>query len=176
MKVDVTSILNQPGASMAFELSGAILPVDDDIKIEDPVKVRGVATSLGKDVYIQAHAKGAVELTCSRCLTAFVHPFHVDCETNFGEPGTASFSKEDVDFYPLDGSICHLDDMIGREIVLSLPMKPLCSEDCRGLCPECGANLNEGDCGCRARVEAISPFGKKLIDAMKERSEENGRS
>ncbi len=177
MRIDVTSILNQPGSSLPFDLLEEVKAPDDGLTIVGPVLAKGVATSLGKEVYVQAHITGSTELTCSRCLATFTKRFDVDCEGRFTELGTEEEEKEDdvVEVFPLDGAHCVLDDMIGHEIILSLPMKPLCSQDCRGLCAVCGANLNEGDCSCQKEEGTVSPFGRKLIEAMEERSKKNGR-
>ena len=56
----------------------------------------------------------------------------------------------DEDMYPITDGVIDLGPMVRDAIVLDLPMAPLCSEDCAGLCPQCGANRNEGDCGCVA--------------------------
>jgi len=162
---------------MPFDLVEEIKAPDDDLKIIGPVTVRGVATSLGKEIYVQAHVTGSTELICSRCLTPFTKPFDVDCEGKFTESGTEQEESEEdaVEVFPLDGASCVLDDMIGHEIILSLPMKPLCDPDCKGLCPVCGSNLNEGECDCRKAEDDISPFGRKLLEAMEERSKKNGR-
>lgn len=177
MKIHVASILNEPGASLPFDLSAEVRSPDEDLKLVGPVVARGVATSLGKEVYVQSHIAGATEQTCSRCLKTFTKPFDVDCEGRFAEDSSEENEDGDgaVETFPLEGTICDLDDMIGHEIILSLPMQPLCSKDCRGLCPVCGLNRNEGDCDCAKDEQVISPFGRKLIEAMEERSKKNGR-
>jgi uncharacterized protein len=177
LKIDVTSILNEPGASLPFDLSAEVRSPDEDLTLVGPVIARGVATSLGKEVYVQGHITGATELICSRCLKTFTKPFDADCECYFAEETSEAREDKDdaVETFPLEGTVCVLDDMIGHEIILSLPMKPLCAKDCKGLCPECGSNLNEGECDCAKEEQVISPFGRKLIEAMEERSKKNGR-
>lgn len=60
-----------------------------------------------------------------------------------------SAPETDVGVYPMEGHEVDVSDAILAEVTLSLPMKPLCRPDCKGICPVCGQNLNEGDCSCR---------------------------
>lgn len=183
MKIDVSEILKQPGASISFHDRGSVAATGDEeyrLEIDDPVDVRGVATSIGEGVYVEANVKGRVKLVCSRCLNPFRKPFDLNCEARFVEEGFSvprdQEDEDDIETFTLEGSSCNLDDMIKHEIILNLPMKPLCRPDCRGLCPVCGKNLNEGDCDCEKFPEGHTLFGKKLLEALEERSKENGRS
>ncbi len=176
MKIDVSSILGRPGFSLTLDMVGEICSSDPEVKLLDPVALKGVATCLGKDVHVEAQAKGAVELICSRCLSAFAHNFEVCCEGIFVDEFIPEKSESEVETFPLEGTFCDLDEMIGHEILLSLPMKPLCSQNCKGLCPTCGENLNEGPCSCPGQEESPTAFGRKLLEALKERSKKDGRT
>ncbi|MGI6643852.1 MAG: YceD family protein [Bacillota bacterium] len=177
MKIDVSSILGKPGSSLPIEALGDLGSVGEELGLCGPVTVGGVATSLGKDVYVQCRAEGETELVCSRCLSPFLKAFAVDCEGKFVDHATSAEEQEtEVEIFPLEGTFCGLDEMIGHEIVLNLPMKPLCTDECKGLCPACGGNLNEGDCGCQKEEVGPSRFGRKLLEAFEERSKKNGRT
>jgi len=115
-------------------------------------------------------AKGTASLTapCGRCLV----PVDVDVpldfeityvphapaeERNFhGEPDrghvAASFEPESVDEESYVGKVIDLDPAVREQLLLALPGYPVCKEGCKGLCPVCGTNLNERDCGCDRRV------------------------
>lgn len=181
MRIDVAAILKEPGESLPFDITGNFegLTIDGGAALlRGPLTVRGVVTSVGDGVYIEANVRGAVTLTCSRCLTEFERPVDFSCEGRFG--GHARDEEEDLDedeveVFPLDGTFCDLGEMIGHEIVLSLPMKPLCDDACKGLCPKCGKNLNEGDCDCAKEEDRTSAFGEKLRKALEERSKKDGR-
>jgi uncharacterized protein len=58
----------------------------------------------------------------------------------------------DLDFEYYEGEVIDLDEVIFEQVVLQVPMKPLCSESCRGLCPHCGVNLNKTTCNCQNEV------------------------
>ena len=180
MKIDVSLILKEPGESFSFDMKGTVgelTVAGGSAEIPGPLTVRGVVTSLGDGVYVQASVRASVTLLCSRCLSSFERPVDLSCEGKFTGDVLAKESEdeEDVETFPLEGTFCHLDEMIRHEIVLSLPMKPLCSDECKGLCPKCGKNLNEGDCDCIAPKAPPSPFGRKLLEALEERGKKDGR-
>ncbi len=180
MIIDVSPILKEPGASLPFDLKGKVGELDAEggtAEIVGPLTVRGVATSLGDGIYVEANVRGSVSLLCSRCLAPFEKPIDLSVEGRFEENAEAGADEEEeeVEVFPLEGTSCDLDEMIRHEIVLSLPMKPLCSEECKGLCPVCGKNLNEGDCDCGKPKDQPSAFGRKLLEALEERGKKDGR-
>lgn len=140
--------------------------------------VRGVATSIGDGVYVDAHAEGTVKLTCSRCLGSFAKKMGLDCEAKFMEnpEDRSREDRDEIEVFSLENGVCDLSEMVRHEIVLNLPMKPLCSPRCKGLCPVCGANLNEGGCDCEKPDPGETVFGRKLLEALNERGKKHGRS
>jgi uncharacterized protein len=85
---------------------------------------------------------------CRRCAEPVTGELHIDVHERFADDTLAGAS--DDEFYPIVDEDIDLAPMVRDAIVLELPMAPLCREDCAGLCPQCGANRNEGDCGCVA--------------------------
>jgi len=116
----------------------------------------------GHDVLVRGNLTGQVELTCSRCLTSFRQPVAADFDLLLVPAPAAAAAEEelsaadlDVDYYT--GEVVDLETILKEQIILMLPIKPLCDEACNGLCPQCGANLNLETCHCRP--EAVnSPF------------------
>ncbi len=182
MRIDVSSIIKKPGASVSFCEQGTIEPLEEDggnLEFSGPVAVKGVATSTGDGVYVQANAQGAVRLVCSRCLSEYDHHFDFNCEGNFSKDSASSVSdegEEDIEVFPLEGDFCSLDEMIRHEVILNLPMKPLCKPDCKGFCCVCGTNLNESQYTGEKPGEQATLFGRKLLEALGERSKRNGSS
>lgn len=94
--------------------------------------------------------------TCSRCLAEYeapvVHHFAVDFTPEMPEPdatqGELALSAEDLGLIYYQGDAIDFHDAIQEQVILSLPLRPLCREDCRGLCHNCGENLNETNCRC----------------------------
>jgi uncharacterized protein len=128
-----------------------------------PVALETEYVYTGTRLVFRGHLNTSLKTECSRCLEQIC--FSVDL------PFEEVFSKTDTDAYEIDGEIVSLDRMVEDNIVLNLPGRFLCKEDCRGLCPVCGANLNQRDCGCKCRPEPNNnPFAvlQKLLDENKE--------
>jgi len=110
------------------------------------------------DILVRGHLAGHLELSCSRCLETFAAPATADFDLLL-VPGSAPVSAEeeelsrtdlDLDYY--HGEVVDLESLLKEQIILMLPLKPLCDEACRGLCPHCGAKLNRETCQCPAEA------------------------
>jgi uncharacterized protein len=119
----------------------------------------------GRDILVRGQLSGHLELACSRCLESFTSPVATDFDLLLVPgpgPGAAAAEEEelsqadlDLDYYT--GEVVDLESLLREQIILLIPVKPLCDEACKGLCPKCGANLNSETCHCRP--EAVnSPF------------------
>ncbi|MBF0110005.1 MAG: DUF177 domain-containing protein [Magnetococcales bacterium] len=97
-----------------------------------------------------------IELQCSRCLDAFQEECHNDIDREFRigpDPFVARKNREmEDDLTCLEHGALNVVDLVQEEIVLALPMMPLCSDRCRGLCPHCGGNRNHVSCTCETRT------------------------
>ncbi len=82
---------------------------------------------------------------CRRCGGRVDGSVHVEVRERFVE---GDCTGEDEDAYPLDGDLVDLEPMVRDAVMLALPLAPLCADDCRGLCPGCGADRNAAPCGC----------------------------
>ncbi|QCX32236.1 DUF177 domain-containing protein [Caloramator sp. E03] len=116
----------------------------DDFKfvLLSPLKVVGNAYYDGGLVKVKGNISATVQAQCSRCLQNFDY----DCNIDFDENFTKEHENEETYYY--NGSTIDLSNMVIDNIILSMPIKFLCSEDCKGLCPICGKNLNNGSCNC----------------------------
>jgi uncharacterized protein len=86
--------------------------------------------------------------TCRRCAEPVSGELRIAVHERFAEREVAAAADEEL--YPIVDDVIDLGPLVRDAVVLELPAAPLCREDCAGLCPECGANLNEGRCGCVA--------------------------
>jgi uncharacterized protein len=110
----------------------------------------------GTDVSVRGRLAAEVPLACGRCLERFPVRVATAVDTRFvprpaGGREELELGSEDLelDFYADD--LLNLTQLVETETTLQLPMKPLCREDCRGLCPVCGGNRNLVDCGCEVK-------------------------
>jgi len=144
------------GASRQYDLNEDIAGIDKDLDIVKPLvgKVRFTRTSNG--ILVTGHVHTGVLIPCRRCLTPVTTPIELDLEEEFRPSidiatGTVRSVKEDEDEATRTDwhHILDLTEVIRQDLLLAIPMSPLCRPDCQGLCPNCGANLNEGPCGCQ---------------------------
>jgi len=127
------------------------------------------------EILIWAATSGIISEECSRCLGTFEHKFSVEFEifcdkigSRTREEGAARESETFVVFH--DGRTLELAPCVREAIVLSLPIKPLCNENCKGLCPVCGTNLNKNTCTCDSRK--VDPRWS-ILEKLKEKKEES---
>jgi uncharacterized protein len=108
---------------------------------------------LGSDLLFRGRFQGHVSGNCARCLESY--PFTLDKDFTFvlkpldGAAEERELSEEDLSLGFYEGDEVDLAPLMREAMILALPTKPLCREDCLGLCPRCGANRNASECGCR---------------------------
>ncbi len=126
----------------------------DSFQVVSPVAL-GFDLDKDKDQFrLVGRVRTDVELPCSRCLEPFTWPIDAAFDlryqphaANTGE-GEREVEEDDLSTAFYENEAIDLGGLIREQIYLALPMKPLCDEGCRGLCPECGINLNRGTCTC----------------------------
>lgn len=127
------------------------------------LRLRGTLTMAGDDVFLRGTVSGEMRSTCVRCLEEAKLPVSIPLLTTFVEASDEDEEEEDanddVDVATFDGDEIDLAPEIRDQLVLALPLHPLCREDCRGLCPVCGVNRNQKACKCEEKVrESASPL------------------
>ena len=119
-----------------------------DFRFSGPVHLDLEAQQVLRDVLVQGTVKAVVDHDCRRCL----EPVSVSVEepvSMFFQAGVPEEQAEAEEVYPLpERADLDLGPAVREQVALAVPQFALCREDCRGLCPQCGSNLNEGDCGC----------------------------
>ena len=155
LKFNVAQLLREEvGARRNYTFAEEALPLDDETTLRQlEGKVRFTRTATGVLADVDAH--GFVELPCIRCLNPsrqrvdldFQDEFHSRIEVNTGTP--LPKPDEEDPFYIDESHLVDLGEAIREYGLMGLPMQPLCKPDCKGLCPNCGADLNLGDCGCQ---------------------------
>jgi DUF177 domain-containing protein len=110
------------------------------------------ATRADEKVELIGGVRVVVEFECDRCLTALSIPVEASFDLLYVPPlGTGDeheLGESDLSLGFYQDGVINVDDLAREQIELALPMARLCTEECRGLCPECGANLNPGACAC----------------------------
>ena len=175
MKIEIES-LTEGGREVERVYAPEELPLEDEFaRLASRVRVSARASRKRGEVVVSGSLDTSVEVPCDRCVAPVVLPVNVDfkAELGFADANAASteateLQDEDMDFSVVEGDAVDLDEIVREQILLALPARQLCGEECKGLCQNCGANLNEGACGC-ARKE-IDPRWSALA-ALKNRGE-----
>lgn len=147
-------------------------PVRDYV-VEGPIAVQLSYYRAGMDLFFRGELEASVRATCARCAEEFrsesARPFRfVLAPRAAGGQEENTLRTEDLEFSLYDGEEIELSPLISEQVLLALPTRPLCSEDCRGLCSMCGANLNDRGCGCH--FEARDPRFEILRSLKVQRS------
>lgn len=161
MKIFIGELIKKKSAQMDVHLNVDIQRIDDgieEIEVKNPVKVDGVIYVAEEIIIFEAHIETELELTCSRCLQPFIMKFENDVNEKF----TLNEGHKDDDVNFMDSDSIDITKIITDDIILSLPIKRLCKDDCKGLCQVCGANLNTTTCSCNKNE--IDPRLAKLKD------------
>lgn len=148
------------GASFVTDFQEDEVALDDDLKVVGPIlgHVRMRRTNQG--LLVDGWVDLALELSCTRCLKDFEQPMHVTFEEQFyptvdivtGMP-LPPFDEEEI--FPIDDHHqVDLTEAVRQRVLLAVPMVTVCQEDCKGLCPQCGKDLNLGPCDCKPEPDA----------------------
>jgi uncharacterized protein len=122
--------------------------VPEGAEAECDVILRSYSGGIDAEGTVRAPWRGL----CRRCAEPVTGELEIAVHERFGHVGTADDAEDEV--YPISDDTIDLGALVRDAVVLELPMAPLCRPDCLGLCPQCGADRNEGDCGCSAPRDA----------------------
>ena len=126
----------------------------EGIDVASDITVRGEARKNAAGVEVEGTIKGSLKIDCTRCLKPVESPLDTAFDVSFisreNAPGDRELQLQQADLSAdvLPGDELDLSELAREQILLSLPEQTFCREDCRGLCPACGKDLNEGDCDC----------------------------
>jgi uncharacterized protein len=148
LEVDIRELRHGP-----VETTGELAAADPlfeglEVPLDGPLSVGGMLERAGQDGFFwHGRLEGQVRSVCRRCLTEFVKPVAQSVEVLFSPDPDL---QDDPSVYPLAEPLARVDvkPAVREELALAVDAFPLCREDCRGLCPRCGADLNRGACAC----------------------------
>ena len=165
MLLDLSKIMDSPGASVSFSTSvdlsdllyGTCYPVDEPVEAAGTVRnTAGVLVMTG-DIHTTIHG------VCDRCAADFTQdvgfPIEVVLVTELSNE-----ENEDEWVFPLEGDSADLEDIVRTVFVLSMGSKLLCKDDCKGICGGCGRNLNHEACSCQKELDPRFAALRQLLD------------
>lgn len=164
MKLDLRKIIHVPGASVPFDFQLDLTHLDfyGARPISRPIQVQGKVTNRAGALVLEGTASTVLDLTCDRCCK----PFTAEKTVSLDSLLATELENEDSedDFILLENGVADLDEAASTAFILAMDTKNLCSEDCKGLCDRCGADLNLGPCGCRPEVDPRLAALAQLLD------------
>jgi uncharacterized protein len=165
------------GLELDYEHGARELDVSDEQTVLDsPIHVRVRVLRVGETVSVSGTLDCRMRLQCSRCLEWFGLPLDVRLATDFNpaaiepqpSPGQEKeLAPDELERYFYRDEEVLLDEYIREQVLLALPMVPVCRPDCAGLCPHCGINRNTSRCDCPAAPEELSALGRQLLKLRK---------
>jgi uncharacterized protein len=155
-RFNVAQLLQEPtGATRRHTLDDAQLALDDTLRMA-PVQGNVRLTRTPKGVLADVEVHGDVAIDCSRCLTEYQQPLAFEFSEEYFQTVNVNTGArlpapdEDEVFLIDETHKLDLGDALREYALLNLPPAPRCSDDCKGLCSQCGHNLNDGPCNCEA--------------------------
>ena len=154
--------ITEEGLSLEFAEPAASFPVLADMQQQNEVLFPGLVQTrlnialLDGMVNVTGTVNVEAVFYCSRCLGEYRAPIHSSFALTYvkdlpeveGEGDDVEISPEDMGLMLYSGDTIDLREAVQQEVVMALPLRPLCATDCKGLCPKCGANLNQEVCSC----------------------------
>ena len=146
----VADLIDRPGASRRVDVA---LPAAADLDLDlarliGDIRLDGVVESVVDGLLVRGVVSADLAMACARCLTELSEHVAVDVVELFTDPASAE-AADDVDAgYEIGDGTIDLDTLLRDALVPAVPYRPLCSDDCKGLCAQCGANRNDTDCNC----------------------------
>ncbi len=164
MKLDLRNVIHVPNAekSFQFQLDLSDLEFWGRKPITRPILVEGSVVNHAGALVLNGTARSERDLVCDRCGKEILREKVVSLDTLLATELEDEDNEDD--YFLLDGNELDLDEVVTTTFVLAMDTKNLCSDDCKGLCAKCGADLNLGPCGCRPEVDPRLAALAQLLD------------
>ena len=145
-------------------------PVDERITLSGPATVSGKVRQAGNEVFVDGHVETRAQVECDRCLQPVEIPVNTDFAleyvtgSEYEAARAVELTEAEMSIAVFDGEVIDIDEIVKEQVVLTVPTRMLCREDCKGICPECGADRNSGECSCSTNeIDPRWAALKKLI-------------
>ena len=167
MKVDIHDILAE-GLHLEIAENGNELQTTADkvdFLILSPVSANLTLLKSDEEVFVRGNMASILRFRCARCLKEFDHKISSNIDIVYSmapEHGIKEkeLSQQEVDTNHLKDNEIDINAVLFEQLSLDIPLQPVCRIDCKGLCPKCGSDLNQGKCGCPATEHIDTRFTK----------------
>jgi uncharacterized protein len=147
-------------------------PEDADLFFDSPIEYELTVSKIGSNVRVEGPVKCTMKLFCDRCLEAFFLPVSAYLDIELAPTGDrpklpeVELTGEEMNLYYFEGDELELEPYVYEDVMLEIPIKALCDEACKGICPVCGKNQNTEACKCGASKGTA--LGEKLQALLKD--------
>lgn len=153
MNLDVSDLIKKSKLSKEVHLElkdeKGFFDVDEEILYLGAPTLDGVVSISEDIITLSGKLSAEIELSCSRCLEKFKH--HIETEVHESFTNNPQCENEEITL--LKNEVINVTEVIENNIIIELPIKKLCKENCKGLCQQCGTNLNFSKCNCEKEVD-----------------------
>lgn len=159
------------GTSLESDFTEEDIQLDESLKITSPLSGHARMRRINQGLLVDGWVDFTAELECTRCLKHFEQPMHITFEEQFFPTvdvvtGMPLPPIDEEDIFPIDDHhLVDLTEAIRQRVLLDIPMVTLCSENCAGLCSQCGHDLNLGPCDCKPEVDSRLSILKDLLQS-----------
>lgn len=170
MIVDLSPVIKVTGAEIKLDSIVGFSDAEflgESYRFSKPLRVAGRIYNNGQSLTLDVNVSGTMHTDCARCLEELETKVDFSVEELLSQREEGEAESEDIILF--DGYTIELDDIIADHFLMNISGRYLCSEDCKGLCPDCGTNLNKGTCDCD--TEYIDPRWQALADILKNTEE-----
>jgi uncharacterized protein len=163
--------LPETGDRFAHRYEPEELVLDEEhARLTEPPEVTGRVQTSGHEVRLRGQITARAEIDCDRCLKSVPVPVETEFdvtyvpEADYRESEAAELREEDLSLSVFDGETIDVDELVREQLLLALPTRALCTDECKGLCPVCGADRNSDACHCETKE--IDPRWAALKSVM----------
>ncbi|MDR3563858.1 MAG: DUF177 domain-containing protein [Negativicutes bacterium] len=168
MKINVNQVRQTVGERQSFHFvqpAAKFADGSDQLWLDGQLEVVGEVVNTGQHLLVEGQVTGTAHADCHRCLREFRNPVTIPFAETFRPEPTPDSKSEGEEAIFFSGDEIDLTDLIRETVFLAEPIKMLCSEACKGLCRECGVDLNQVSCGCNS--DSLDPRLEVLKNLLK---------
>jgi uncharacterized protein len=157
MRIELDKLEGKSSAFAHTYEADEIVLDEENTRLTEAPQINGRLTRSGHEVRLQGTITARAEVDCDRCLKALSVPVLTDFDVtyvpaaDYYDAASAELQEEDLGLSVFDGEAIDLDELVREQVLLAMPPRMLCAEECRGLCPVCGADKNREECACEVR-------------------------
>ena len=156
MRIELENLEGGKGDFARVYQPDELNPVDERVRLTAPAAVTGKVRLSGNEVFVSGHVDTRAQVECDRCLQPVEAPVSADFTleyitgSEYESSEVAELTEAEMSVAVFDGAGLDVDEIVKEQILLAVPTRMLCREDCKGICPECGIDRNTGECSCVA--------------------------